>query len=103
MNGVTIEVYAVTSPLGKLKLPLPWNHRLGSGVWLGRDRVKMYLPACARTALTAEESTACQQVLPRTVSPPSQNPQASSPAIIVSMTASSTLWFQMPAKSDRKS
>src|SRR5665213_4350631 len=96
MNGVTIEVTAVTSPLGKLELPLPWNHRLGLSVWLGRERVKINLLACAKTALTAEESMACQQVLPGSDCPPSQTPQPISPTIIVSITANSTLWFQIP-------
>src|SRR5579864_8760855 len=83
-NGVTIELTAVTSPLGKLWLPCPWNHRLGSPgggpLSRGRTRENATFITCATRPAATEESIDLQNVWPRRDSPPSQSAPPTSAA-----------------------
>src|SRR5215472_2138934 len=102
MNGVTIELTSVTSPLGKLWLPPPWNHRLGlppGPLSRGRTRENATFITWATIPAATDESTDVQNVLPRRVSPPSQREP---PTMTAMRPYSMTSWLrraQMPLSS----
>src|SRR5215471_14383492 len=103
MNGVTMELTAVTSPLGKLSLPCPWNHRFGSPgggpLSRGLTRENVTFISCATSPAATDESIDLQNVLPRRDSPPSQSAPPTSAAMRPYSTNSWLLRFQMPLSS----
>src|SRR5665213_2012070 len=74
--GVIAVVISITSALGKLVLPLPWNHWFGSLVWLGREREKASFMTPVVAAPMRSESVACHEAWPKRESSPSQNAPA---------------------------
>ncbi len=59
-NGVTALLISITSPLGKLLLPCPWNQRFGLSVSAGRVREKASFIVLEVNTPRTTESTDCQ-------------------------------------------
>jgi hypothetical protein len=82
-----MALVTVTSPLGKLSLPLPLNQSLGLDESMGRLREKASLSAWQVTPLTTVASTDCHNVWPSRVSPPSHTAPDTSATNITPMSA----------------